>query len=226
MSKTDWMKQNREELLIQSNLTKSYLTDNISKFGISNEDSNWINTEFVSKHDAFNSAFDVISDPSRRTPIALSEMKTAEKEFRSVYRKLYIGNLKNNRNVTSADLIAMGLPARSDDKRTPVPVPDSYPDLTAEPSSNHCVKITFRDSITKKVAKPRGVSGAVLRWANLPQQPHSIAELTNTLLDTKSPYTVVFGESNRAQTVYAAAAWQNTRGEMGVWSDIVSCVIP
>jgi hypothetical protein len=35
-----------------------------------------------------------------------------------------------------------------------------------------------------------------------------------------------FEEEERGSTVYIAAAWQNERGNIGAWSEILSAVIP
>jgi hypothetical protein len=64
-----------------------------------------------------------------------------------------------------------------------------------------------------------------MKWAVLPSPPTLVSELGNSALDTKSPYFFTFDETQRGQTLYVAAAWQNTRGEMGKYSEIVSAII-
>jgi hypothetical protein len=66
----------------------------------------------------------------------------------------------------------------------------------------------------------------VIRWAILPGAPESVEELKEMVFDTKTPHVFVFTDLERGQWVYCAAAWQNSRGELGRWSDIVSTVIP
>jgi hypothetical protein len=44
--------------------------------------------------------------------------------------------------------------------------------------------------------------------------------------DTRSPYTFRFEENQRGQTVFFCLRWENTTGQKGPWSEIVSAIIP
>jgi hypothetical protein len=225
-SKTDWMKSNRKEFYEQSGMTMTILEPNLEKFGIDGKSAEWVTKNLIPKYQAYCTAYLDWLDPSTRTIMKTATLKTAESEFHPVYRELYIGYLKGNKNITDADLLAMGLPARSSDKPTPSPIPSTYPDLVVEPDGIRRLKAMFRDHYSLKVAKPRGVAGAVLRWAILSAMPASLDELTNSVLDTKAPYVFTFDENQRGKVIYVSAAWQNTRGEMGAFGEIVSAIIP
>jgi hypothetical protein len=43
---------------------------------------------------------------------------------------------------------------------------------------------------------------------------------------SKTPHAIPFQEEERGRTVYIAAAWQNERGNIGQWSEILSAVVP
>jgi hypothetical protein len=121
----------------------------------------------------------------------------------------------------------MGLPPHNAVNRpTPVPVPESRPVLEIHPTASRTVQVAFHDNAGLTKARPKGVTGAVIRWDILDEPPRTADSLTRSVFDTKSPYTFVFDEDQRKQTLYLAAAWQNTRGQQGPWSDIVSTVIP
>ncbi|MDR0606761.1 MAG: hypothetical protein LBG80_21020, partial [Bacteroidales bacterium] len=75
-------------------------------------------------------------------------------------------------------------------------------------------------------AKPYGCNGAVIAYAILDNPPRNQEELTHTVLATKTPYTMEFKEQERGKTVYIALRWQNTKGQLGPWSEIISTIIP
>jgi hypothetical protein len=43
---------------------------------------------------------------------------------------------------------------------------------------------------------------------------------------SKTPHSLQFREDERGKTVYIAASWQNERGNIGQWSEMLSAVIP
>ncbi|MDR1525582.1 MAG: hypothetical protein LBS79_10080 [Tannerella sp.] len=50
--------------------------------------------------------------------------------------------------------------------------------------------------------------------------------LMQSKLVTRSPGNLDFSPGERGRIVYLAGRWQNRRGELGPWSEIVSAVIP
>ena len=222
----DWMKSNHEELLVQGSMTTNYLESHMTDFGIAGKSAKWVTDEYIPKFQTFGDAFNEWRDPSARTKTKIAALKIAEKQYRTAYRELYTGYLKGNMNVTDADLVTMGLPARSEHKHTPVPAPTSRPAIKVNPDGVRRLKVLFHDNYTLKTAKPHGVVGAVLRWVISPTPPANISDLTNSALDTKTPYLLNFEEDQRGKTVYLAAAWQNTKGELGSWSEIVNAIVP
>jgi hypothetical protein len=221
----DWLSRSNEALFNQSALTLNYLDEHFPQFGIDGKTAEWINGDFKVKQRIYADAYLAWQDPAERTKSKIVALRDAKEKLIPAYRELN-GFLKNSPNVSNEDLVKMSLSQRSSNKPTPVPVPASYPDLTVEPAGVRQVKLSWRDHNSKGTAKPKGVGGAVLKWAILPAQPASIAELTNSALDTKTPYVFSFDENRRGQMLYVAAAWQNTRGEMGNWSEIVNAIIP
>jgi hypothetical protein len=75
-------------------------------------------------------------------------------------------------------------------------------------------------------AKPDGYDGAVLIWDVLDTPPADPGALTLHTMASKTPHAIPFQEEERGRTVYIAAAWQNERGNIGQWSEILSSVIP
>jgi hypothetical protein len=75
-------------------------------------------------------------------------------------------------------------------------------------------------------AKPEGYDGAVIIWDVLDAPPSGPHDLTLHTMASKTPHSLEFAEEERGKTVYIAAAWQNERGNIGQWSEILNAVIP
>jgi hypothetical protein len=75
-------------------------------------------------------------------------------------------------------------------------------------------------------AKPSGYDGAVIIWSILEEPPIGTDDLTLHTMASKTPHAIPFREEERGKTVYIAASWQNERGNIGAWSEILSAVIP
>jgi hypothetical protein len=75
-------------------------------------------------------------------------------------------------------------------------------------------------------AKPAGYDGAVFIWDILDEPPADIHDLTLHTMASRTPHALEFTEEERGKTVYIAAAWQNERGHIGSWSEILSAVVP
>jgi hypothetical protein len=78
----------------------------------------------------------------------------------------------------------------------------------------------------KHHAKPAGYDGAVIIWDILDEPPESIHDLTLHTMASRTPHALEFDETERGKTVYIAAAWQNERGLVGNWSEILNAVVP
>ena len=78
-------------------------------------------------------------------------------------------------------------------------------------------------------AKPDGVRGCQI-WMKVCEQgeqaPNDPKQLTFVATDTKSPYVLQFEGFEGGMTVYYWLRWENTRGEVGPWSDAVMATIP
>ncbi|MDR3246874.1 MAG: hypothetical protein LBT50_10665 [Prevotellaceae bacterium] len=227
-SKNDWLSLGHEALFNQVNQTWSFLQipGNMDKMGIVGVNQNWLMTDFNDARIKFVSAYENWSNPAERTQVKTAALSDGEAAFRPMYRRLYTGLLKNNPNVTDSDLIAMGLPKRSNGGRTPVPVPSNIPEATAVQKGPGVVEIYFRDANETGKAKPRGVHGAEIRYAVLAEPTTDWRTLNNSAFDTRSPLKITFEGDQRGKTLYFAVRWENTRGEKGDWSEIASTIIP
>ena len=172
----------------------------------------------------FETRYKTAENPATRTKAAITTKTDARKKFETTLRTTIKAYVTYNPKVTDENRINMGLPIHKT-SRTPVAVPATYPEHTVETALRQIV-IHFRDAGKERKAKPTGVGGALIRWDILDTPPTKAVELLNSALDTASPYTLRFTENQRGSRVYFALAWQNTKGEVGPWSEIGMAIVP
>ncbi|MDR1197444.1 MAG: hypothetical protein LBK94_00310 [Prevotellaceae bacterium] len=183
-------------------------------------------TELTALQGDFASKFETAENPATRTSAAVlvktESRKAAEAKIRAVL-KAYV---TYNPAVTDEDRKSMRLPIHKT-TRTPSPVATDAPDTDIDTSVIGRVTIHFfeRGSRHKK-AKPAGQHGAEISWVLSDTPITRWDELIHSNIDTNSPFTLAFEHDQRGKTVYFALRWENTRGEKGPWSEIMSVIIP
>ena len=186
-------------------------------------DAGWLNSDLRPKAAAWNLAWAKYENPKTRTPVITGDKNAARADYEKPL-SVIVGILKVNPLVTDSERRSLGINIR-DTTPTPVPVPTSFPVVEIDSSQRRCITIAFRDSESKSAAKPKGVHGAEIRWLIADERPE-IEDLTNSDIDTRTPYTLEFTEAQRGKTVWICLRWQNTRGEKGKWGDIERAIIP
>jgi len=99
-------------------------------------------------------------------------------------------------------------------------------DFALELRSIRKIMVSFWIAGASHRARPANCNGAMIAWAVLSEPPKGVAELTNKDLATRTPFTLRFDETERGKRVYVAVAWQNKRGKLGAWSNILNTVVP
>jgi hypothetical protein len=187
----------------------------------------WFDTVFTPVFNTYNSIYAAWINPGTRTKSDTIRFRNAEKEMIALYRHLYKGFLRDNPLVTDADLSDMGLPERSSGGggKHPVPTSTVVVEKVVLPSPG-VVDIHYHDSGSEKKAKPFGVHGAELVFAisDTPITNHD--DLTNSRIDTRTPFHFTFPDPQRGKTLYFSLRWENTTGEKGPWNAIQSIIIP
>ncbi|MDR3184369.1 MAG: hypothetical protein LBT49_03085 [Prevotellaceae bacterium] len=226
----DWLPSNHEALFDQGSQTWDYLIDPANRdrmgFAITTPQGAWIDGVFHPKYFAFITAFNDWRNPATRTPIKTEDLLAAEGPFKDMYRQLYTGFLRNSPFVTDSDLVAMGLPERHTGGGKPAPAPTTYVEVTVTPVGPGVIDLHFRDKDSDHKSKPAGVHGAEIVWAILDDPPAGWEALAHSSFDTHTPLRLSFLNEQRGKTLYFAARWENTRGEKGPWSEIMSAIIP
>lgn len=109
---------------------------------------------------------------------------------------------------------------------TATPVPNSKPVGSVDNGQRLQHTISFVDANTPTSrAKPEGVRGCQI-WIKIGGvAPVDASELTFIATDTKSPYVLQFDGADATKNAFYWLRWENTRGEVGPWSDVVMATI-
>jgi hypothetical protein len=183
-------------------------------------------TQAHTKQARWAAAYKATKDPDTRNKVAVREKKGARKEYEADLRELNNAYLMHNPAMTDTMREQMGLPVHKT-TRTPAEVAKTFPDFDIDSSIICCLIIHFFDHGQKKTkAKPPGQHGAEIRWMISDVPMVDANELIHSVFDTRTPFTLEFSGHERGKTVYFALRWENTRGEKGHWSPVISAIVP
>lgn len=113
-----------------------------------------------------------------------------------------------------------------DTTRTPVPPPTTAPVGRIETPSVRKHTVHFADSTTPtSKKKPDGVRGCQILMKIGAPPPTSASEMEFVVTDPKTPHDISFEVADVGKTVYYWLRWENTRGEPGPWSAMISATI-
>ncbi|MEM9479298.1 MAG: hypothetical protein AAGA58_06500 [Verrucomicrobiota bacterium] len=169
----------------------------------------------------WNSAYDAWTPAQEAAKAATTAKNESRAAFEGEIRNL-AQLIQANDDVTDEARDLAGLPVHKT-TRTPVPPPDTQPELTLETGIAFQHKIYFRDKNAAHKAKPKGVTGCEI-WCNIGNHPAGPEECHFIGLDTKSPHVTHFTAADTGQTAYYAR-WINTTGQPGPWSEVVEGTI-
>jgi hypothetical protein len=167
----------------------------------------------------FNQKYLIAKDPATRTTVTIKAKDEARKKLEEKIRSAVNEYLAYNHLVTDEDKVTLGLHVR-DPKPTPSPISDVPPSIEARSGTAGNVDFHIIGP------KPLGQHGAEIVWAVLDTKPIGWKDLTHSSFCTRSPLRLSFDGEDRGKTLYFAARWENTRGEKGVWSEIMNVIIP
>ncbi|MDR3184719.1 MAG: hypothetical protein LBT49_04870 [Prevotellaceae bacterium] len=208
------------------NLLNYIIAGGLARFGLPDAPFNKLKEEAAD----FEAKFKLAEAPTTRTKLTVEAKtiarKLAEKDTRAFVREFLV----NNSLVSDVDRDGMGLPIHKT-TRSPSKVATSYPVGRADTSMLRQITLYFADQHAEDSAraKPDGQRGAVIRYVKRhvgDPVPVNISELVNSVFDTHSPYLFRFEGAESGLVFYFALSWENTRGEQGPWSPILSAIIP
>lgn len=144
--------------------------------------------------------------------------------FEGVIRPL-VRRMQANPAVKDSDKASMGVTV-PDTTPTDVGPPVTRPVVSVDTSQRLRHTIHFADEATPtSKAKPDGVRGAQI-WMKVGDPPPADpSELTYVATDTRTPHPIDFGGSDAKQNAHYMVRWENTRGEVGPWSETATATI-
>jgi hypothetical protein len=181
-------------------------------------------TLLQTKQARWETAFAVAQDPATRTKGSVKEKQEARKDYELELRKQLKAYVTYNLLISDRQREDMALPVHKT-THSPAPIALDAPWLKAHTDLLRHVTFDYGGSETSK-AKPDGQHGMEMVWEIADEKPAHVRNLSHSAFDTRSPLTLEFDEEERGQTLWYAARWENTRGEKGPWSEILSVVIP
>ena len=124
-----------------------------------------------------------------------------------------------------AERTAMNATVR-DTVMTPSPVPTTRPVATIDSGQRWQHLINFTDEATPtSIRKPDGVRAVQIFHKVGGPAPTGPDDCEFLATDTRSPYLAVYDQSFGNQPAHYLLRWENTRGELGPWSETVSATI-
>jgi hypothetical protein len=216
----EFLNKGAEEKLLGGKNSYAYLAANYERLGIPNPA-----LTLKAPLEEFDAAYAAAKDKNTGKAATVRK-EAAEKAFNKAFRDYGNQHMAYNPVVTDVDKAQAGyhVPKGS---RAPVPRPTTKPEITADTRNEREITFGFRETGAKKMGKPAHIDACVFRWLISDHEPTDISELVNIDTITKSPFTLMFKESDRGKRLYFVACWQIERGRIeGPMTDIRFSIIP
>ncbi|MDR1865090.1 MAG: hypothetical protein LBR08_05900 [Bacteroidales bacterium] len=182
-------------------------------------------TELQLPMDALEAAAEVSEDAATRTSAAIKKRNEARTALENVLRPFIQGKLIHNKLVTDDDLTAMALPVH-DSKPTHHPAPHSRPAIEVKATNNRQHTVSALNQQTGKKNKPADAYGVRYCREIHDTPPLKASDLRYSVFSRKTTHVTDYDEEDRGKTAYYAACYENSKGEAGPYSDIISAIIP
>ena len=195
------------------NLAVPHLVDNMVRLNVSAENRGLITTGL----DAWNDLYPKSLNLNERTKTIIANKDAAMHALETNLKRVY-GDIPQSA-LTLDDRSLLHLEQRST-TRTPASVPTTFPvgQLNSNVRLEHTISFTDEDG---KHGKPDGVRGCQI-WCKEGEPVLSVKELLFLATDTASPYLNKFDVSDVGKTIHYWLRWENSRGETGPWSTVIS----
>lgn len=193
-----------------------YLVSNATRLLVVTANQTLLNSSLA----AWNASFPASQNINLRTKTIVQSKDVAKENLMVAIRRVYDDIPASVLTLQDRNTLNLDLPSGS---KTPSPVPTQKPIAQVDTSKRltHTISFTNQDGTA---AKPAGVRGCQI-WHKVGVAPASIADLDFITSDTASPYIQQFDVADAGKTVHYWLRWENTRGETGPWSDVISATI-
>lgn len=154
------------------------------------------------------------------TKLIVANKNAAMEKIMQTFKTIY-GDIPQSA-LTADDRSVLKLEERST-TRTPAPVPTTFPvgKINSTNRLEHSISFTNEDG---KHGKPEGVRGCQI-WCKEGEPALDEKQLLFLGTDTASPFLKKYLIADAGKTIHYWLRWENTRGETGPWSSIISATI-
>jgi hypothetical protein len=184
----------------------------------------WITGTLLVARSLWRTKYDAWKPVATRTPQMTFEKNEARAHYEPLLNQL-IGELQHNPLVTDSDRKAMGI-YHEPHSNTPLPPTNETVDFAVETDVDRRIIIHFFVTGSTSKAKPHGVQAVEIRWGILDEDTTEVEDLPHVDLDTRSPFTLDFDQSERGKKVYFAGRWVMKNGGAGRWSEVTYAIVP
>ena len=154
------------------------------------------------------------------TKLIVANKNAAKEKVMQTFKTIY-GDIPQS-VLTADDRSVLKLEERST-TRTPAPVPTTFPvgKINSTNRLEHSISFTNEDG---KHGKPEGVRGCQI-WCKEGEPALDEKQLLFLGTDTASPFLKKYLIADAGKTIHYWLRWENTRGETGPWSSIISATV-
>jgi hypothetical protein len=194
----------------------SYLKNNLPRLSPSAENMMKLDIGL----EKWNSHYPASQNANMRTKSMIENKDIAKENILTLLRSIYADIPAST--LTIEDRNTLNIAARNT-ARTPTPVPNTKPIGKIDTSRRleHVISFTNENG---SHAKPQGARGCQI-WHKIGQPAIDPKELSYLVTSTASPYIHHFAGEHVGENVHYWLRWENTRGEVGPWSDVVMATV-
>jgi hypothetical protein len=177
-------------------------------------------TNVTAQLSTWNAVFPASQNRNTRTQSIIDNKDNAKAAIMATLRTIFADIPASALTVEDRNTLNI---AKKSTSRTPPAVPNTKPIAKVDTSRRleHTISFTDEDG---SAAKPSSVRGCQI-WFKIGDPAIDPSELSYIATDTASPYTYHFNGENAGKNVYYWLRWENSRGEVGPWSDAVMATV-
>ena len=212
MSKNGPFPRKESELNTYFQTAVGYSLANAPRLLVSTENQ----TKMTNQLAVWNDVYPKSQNPNTSTTTMINNKNAAKDGLLETLRAVYADIPESV--LTADDRTTLGITERST-TRIPTPVPTTKPIAKIDTSKRLEHTINFMDE-DGSLAKPEGVRGCQI-WVKVGASAKDPDELRYLATDSKTPYVYHYDGADGGKPAYYWLRWENTRGDVGPWSDEV-----
>lgn len=212
----DYLPGKQQELRDFLKAAAAHLVGDPSRFDLMQDEAQ----SFSDRVDEFSDAMDLILDPATRNVTTIEGKNLKKIEMLQLVRPM-LKRIRDNAGVALEDKRALGL-RDPDAQPTLTPVPSTIPVLAINAATPLVHTVRYHDvNSPESKSRPAGVAALQLfRTVNPATPPTSPDDADFVAVVTRQSFGMQYDSALALKTIYYWARWQNSRGQVGPWSEV------